>query len=318
MHIMESLLSTTECRKSTKNSFQASCSGPLRTAKKQKNHQDFDADGPAASKDTFFFDFGGRLLDRWCSTSLALFSSAIYSCQGDLATCFTCLHQSKQAKNPRGVRTMGLAFKHACSLSCMQHTPACITCMHSRSTQITGMVTSIVVLRFARTPPPLCHSWKEFFSFCSGNGGGIARELFAILPAASSSQRSTKLKHTSDRQWRRRHGVCCWLRMNRPIINTTLSPKAHRCLKQAHRRRIEDTPLPSPTQTRLNACQLQFYMIYQIQCTTPSASCRSRPAGLVTSFTRSFGLARLDQFCWRCFSMWERKRVRGGGGGRIG
>ena len=33
MHIMESLLSTTECRKSTKNSFQASCSGPLRAAK---------------------------------------------------------------------------------------------------------------------------------------------------------------------------------------------------------------------------------------------------------------------------------------------
>ena len=111
MHIMESLLSTTECRKSTKNSFQASCSGPLRAAKKQKNHQDFDADGPAASKDTFF-DFGGRLLDRWCSSSLALFSSAIYSCLGDLAICFTCLHQSKQAEKAhvhlRGVRTPGL------------------------------------------------------------------------------------------------------------------------------------------------------------------------------------------------------------------
>ena len=49
--------------------------------------------------------------------------------------------------------------------------PAC------RSTQTTGLVTSIVVLRFARTPPPLCHSWKEFFSFCYGNGGGIARAL---------------------------------------------------------------------------------------------------------------------------------------------
>ena len=70
----------------------------LRAAKKQTNHQDFDVDVPAASKDTFFFDFGGRLLDRWCSSSLALFSSVIYSCQGDLAACFTCLHQSKQAK----------------------------------------------------------------------------------------------------------------------------------------------------------------------------------------------------------------------------
>ena len=33
VHVMESLLSTTECRKSTKNSFQASRSGPLRAAK---------------------------------------------------------------------------------------------------------------------------------------------------------------------------------------------------------------------------------------------------------------------------------------------
>ena len=121
---------------------------------KKKNHQDFDADGPAASKDIFFFDFGGRLLDRWCSSSLALFSSTIYSCLGDLATCFTCLHQSKQAKKA-----------HVVCEPCMQPVlhaahamPACITCMHSRSTQITGMVTSIVVLRFARTPPPLCHS----------------------------------------------------------------------------------------------------------------------------------------------------------------
>ena len=116
MHIMESLLSTTECRKSasTKNSFQASCSGPLRAAKKQTNHQDFDADGPAATKDTFFFDFGGCLLDRWCSSSLVLFSSAIYSCLGDLATCFTCLHRSKQAKKPTW---------------CGNHGPGLQTCM---------------------------------------------------------------------------------------------------------------------------------------------------------------------------------------------
>ena len=78
-------------------------------------------------KDTFFFDFGGRFLDRWCSFSLVLFPSAIYSCQGDLATCFTCLHQSKASQKAHVVlRT--LAFKHACSLmSCS--TPACITCM---------------------------------------------------------------------------------------------------------------------------------------------------------------------------------------------
>ena len=48
--------------------------------------------------------------------ALRFFSSAIYSYQGNLATCFTCLHQSKTSqKGPCGVRTM--AFKHACSLA---------------------------------------------------------------------------------------------------------------------------------------------------------------------------------------------------------
>ena len=131
MHIMESLLSTTECRKSTKNSFQASCSGPLRAAKKQKNRQDFDADKPrAASKDTFFFDFGGRLLDRWCSSSLVLFSSAIYSCLGDLATCFTRLHQSKQAKKAHVVCEPWAwpSNMHAACLACSTRQPASPAC----------------------------------------------------------------------------------------------------------------------------------------------------------------------------------------------
>ena len=84
-------------------------------------------------KDTFFFDFGGRFLDRWCSSSFVLLPSAIYSCQGDLATCFTCLHQSEASqKSPRGVANLGLK---ACLKTCMQpdvlqHTPACITCMY--------------------------------------------------------------------------------------------------------------------------------------------------------------------------------------------
>ena len=125
-------------------------------------------------------------------------------------------------------------------LDVSQHTPACITCMYIYANHTVGdFYCNIVVLRFARTPPLLCHSWKQFYSFCSGNGGGITRELLenAILPAASLSQRSTK--HKSDWQGRRPYGVCCWLRMQ-PTINTTLSPKAYRCLKQAHRRRIED------------------------------------------------------------------------------
>ena len=148
-------------------------------------------------------------LRRASSRSLVLrvqpcaFSSAIYSCLGDLATCFTCLHQSKQAKkSPRGVRTMA----HGPGLqTCMQPVlhaahamPACITCMHSstRSTQITGMVTSIVVFRFAQTPPPLSLVKRILFLLFWERRRN--RQIFAILLAASSSRRSTK--HTSDRQ----------------------------------------------------------------------------------------------------------------------
>ena len=88
-------------------------------------------------------------------------------------------------------------------------------------------------------------------------------------------------KHTGVWQWRQRYGVCCWLWMQ-STINTTLLPKALHCFKQAHGRRMEDTPLPSPTQTRLNTCQQQVRVIYH-SCRTHSASCRLRPEGLVTS-----------------------------------
>ena len=120
---------------------------------------------PSSSTSAAVFSIAGARIQP-CA-----FSSAIYSCLGDLATCFTCLHKSKQAKKAHVVCepwAWPSKFKHACSLSCMQHTPACITCMHSRSTQITGMVTSIVALRFARTPRPLCHSWKNSFPFVLG------------------------------------------------------------------------------------------------------------------------------------------------------
>ena len=166
-------------RKKHQNSFQTSPSGPLRAAKKGKNHQDVEADDPAASKDTFFLDFGGRLLDRWCSSSLVLFFSPIYGCQGDLATWQPVYISQKQAKKahvvynpcPSNMHAAWFIAVHA-SLHHLHH--AC------RSAQITAMVISIVVLRFTRRPPPLCHSWKELFSFCSGNGGEIARELFTI------------------------------------------------------------------------------------------------------------------------------------------
>ena len=159
-----------------------------------------------------------------------------------------------------------------CLAACQPASPAC------RSTQTIGLVTSIVVLRFQRTPPRLCHSWKELFSFCSGNSCGMARALGDLT--CSFSGLVTTIDEAQDWQWRRRYAVRCWLRMQ-PTINTMLSPKAYRCWKQAHRRRIEDTPLPYPTQTRLNACQLRVSMIYsvqqQIQCTTQPAADRGRP-----------------------------------------
>ena len=148
-------------------------------------------------KDTlsFFFNFGSRFLDRWCSSSLVLFFSAIYSCQGDLATCVTCLYQSEASqKCPRRAANRGLRTCMQPDRSCSTRQPASPAC---RSTQTTGLVTSIVVLRFGRTPLPLCHSWKELFSFCSWNGGEIARELFAILPAASAASSRRSTKHTS-------------------------------------------------------------------------------------------------------------------------
>ena len=191
IHTMDSLLWATDTVKSKKKCSQNVHPAPKMRPKIKKKNANMRSrcspDREQEGKDTFFFDFGGRFLDRWCSFSLVLFPSAIYSCQGDLETCFTCLHQSKASqKSPRGVANLGLQTcmqqLHAawCLAARQPASPAC------RSTQTTELVTSIVVLRFARTPPPLCHSWKEFFSFCSGNGGRIARAL-AILPAASAA-----------------------------------------------------------------------------------------------------------------------------------
>ena len=166
----------------------------LRAAKKQKNRQDFDADGPAASKDTFFFDFGGRLLDRWCSSSLVLFSSAIYSCLGDLATCFTCLQQSKQAKKAHVVCEPWAwpSNMHAACLACSTHQPASPACT--------------VDLRRSLGWWLLLSSWgsherhrhcvtreKNSFPFVLGTAAESPESsLRSYVPAASSSRRSTK------------------------------------------------------------------------------------------------------------------------------
>ena len=158
MHTMESLLSTAECQKSTKNSFQASRSGPQRRKK-----------SPGLRRWRAGREQGHLLLRlrRPFSQSLVLIQPCAFFLRhlqlsrrpGNLFYLVTPV--KSKPKSAHGVRT--LAFKHACGLmSCSTRQPASSAC---RSTQITGMVTSIVVLRFARTPPPLCHSWKEFFAF---------------------------------------------------------------------------------------------------------------------------------------------------------
>ena len=130
MHIMESLLSTAECRKSTKNSFQASCSGPLRAAKKQKRSPGRWRAGREQ----------GHLLlrlRRTSSRSLVLIQPCAFFRHlqlsrrpGNLFYLFTPIKTSQKAHMVCGP-VMGLAFrhmKHACSLSCSTHQPASPAC----------------------------------------------------------------------------------------------------------------------------------------------------------------------------------------------
>ena len=125
----------------------------------------------------------------------------------------------------------------------------------------------------------------------------------------SSSRSHLRLPCLDDRRsipvkvrW---YDFCCWLRMQ-PTINTTLSPKAHRCLKLAQGRRPEaphSLPLAgfSPTQTRMNACQLQvFHMIFWIQCTTHAA--RSRPRSFTCSWPALLVIVSVQ--------IWRKKKKR--------
>ena len=106
------------------------------------------------------------------STSVAVFSIAgahpalrfflrrlqLYRRPGNLFYLYT---SQNKPKNPTCTWCTNHGFQTCMQPSLMffmQPKPACNTSMHSRCTQITGMVTSFVVLRFARTPPPLCHS----------------------------------------------------------------------------------------------------------------------------------------------------------------
>ena len=79
MHTVDSLLSTAECRKSTKNSLQAWRSGSLIAENKQKKSPGLRHRRVGREQGHLFFEFCGRLLDRWCSSGHMLFSSAIYN-----------------------------------------------------------------------------------------------------------------------------------------------------------------------------------------------------------------------------------------------
>ena len=134
MHTTDSLLRATNMAKSKKKGSQNVHPAPKQRAKikKKKNangRSRCSPDREKEGKDTFFFDFSGRFPDRWGSSSLVLFPSAIYSCQGDLATCFTSLHQSKASqKSPRSAANVGL--QTCMQPDVLQPTPVCITCMH--------------------------------------------------------------------------------------------------------------------------------------------------------------------------------------------
>ena len=101
MHSMDSLLWATDTAKSKKKGSRNVHPAPKMRAKikQKKTHTCVAVVALNASKKARTnFDFGGWFFDRWCLSSLVLFPSAIYSCQGDLETCFTCLHQSKASQ----------------------------------------------------------------------------------------------------------------------------------------------------------------------------------------------------------------------------
>ena len=164
---MESLLSTSECGKSTKNSFQASHSGPPGAAKKQKKITRTSAltgrpraRTPSSLTSAAVFSItGAHPALRFFPPPLAVFKETwqpvlpVYISQNKPKKPTWCtnhgLQSCMQHVQPSLIRLMSC---------CMQHTPACITCMHSRSTQITEYGGFYCRFEFARKPPPLCHS----------------------------------------------------------------------------------------------------------------------------------------------------------------
>ena len=79
-------------------------------------------------KDTFFFDFGGRFLNRWCSIQPCAFSLRHLQLSwrpGNLFYLFTPV--KSMPKSPHGVANLGL--QTCMQPDVLQHTPASTTCM---------------------------------------------------------------------------------------------------------------------------------------------------------------------------------------------
>ena len=144
---------------------------------------------------------------------------------------------------------------------------------------------------------------KEFLSFCSGNGGGIARALRDLTCSFDG------LVRRDDRRSIRlavKAAVRCLLLTANAADNKHHSLAKSLSMFETSAQKTNwrhPTSLPNTNEVE---CMLAT-SLHDLLCTTVdwctthahSTSCRSRPAGLVTSFTRSFGLARLDLNCWR-------------------
>ena len=122
VHTMELHLSTAECRKNTKNSFQASRSGPQRIKKITSTSTLTGrprARTPSSTSAAVFSIGGAHPALRFFLCLLQLSRRP-----GNLFYLFT--PDKNKPKKPTRCTNHGL---QTCLMSCMQHTPACITCM---------------------------------------------------------------------------------------------------------------------------------------------------------------------------------------------
>ena len=150
--------------KKQQKSFQASCSGPLRTARKQKITRISTLIGrpwartPSSSTLAAVFSIAGAHPALWFF--LSPFTVVLETWKPVLAV-YTSQKQAKKKAHlvnepwPSNIHAACCVAAHA-------------SLHHLRTFANHWLVTSIVALKFSRTPPPMSHSWKELFSFVLG------------------------------------------------------------------------------------------------------------------------------------------------------